>query len=155
MEIRRANPDDTNRLREVAIAAKRHWGFSDDWMSEWASRLTLTPEYVRDYEVYAACIGSEIIGFSAIVLDERVCILDHIWVVPEHMRQGIGRALFAHARQRAVALGAERMEWDAEPDAVGFYERLGGRTLRTIITSMGRTAPVMGLELTGPTTPDT
>lgn len=40
------------------------------------------------------------------------------------------------------------LEWEAEPNAIGFYERVGGRVLRTSEpTIWGRVLPVMGVEL--------
>ena len=50
--------------------------------------------------------------------------------------------------EQARQLGATRLEWEAEPNAVGFYEGMGGRYLReSAPTELGRTVPVMGLEL--------
>jgi hypothetical protein len=39
------------------------------------------------------------------------------------------------------------MEWEAEPNALGFYRKMGGRHLRTDITEWGREGSVMGLDL--------
>ena len=40
------------------------------------------------------------------------------------------------------------MEWEAEPNAIGFYEKLGGIYLReSEETEWGRTLSVMGKEL--------
>jgi hypothetical protein len=40
------------------------------------------------------------------------------------------------------------MEWEAEPNALGFYERMGGRYLRDSEPSAwGRLIPVMGVDL--------
>jgi hypothetical protein len=35
------------------------------------------------------------------------------------------------------------MEWEAEPDAAGFYLRMGAQHLGTTISRSGRTLPVM------------
>ena len=43
--------------------------------------------------------------------------------------------MFRFAADRGRQLGASRMEWEAEPNAVGFYERMGGRYLRDGETS--------------------
>jgi hypothetical protein len=49
---------------------------------------------------------------------------------------------------KARELGAVRLEWEAEPNAVGFYEKLGGRYLRDSEASeWGRVLPVMGVSL--------
>lgn len=46
------------------------------------------------------------------------------------MGNGFGSRLFAAACEHARALGAWSMEWEADPNAVGFYERMGGIHLR-------------------------
>ena len=74
--------------------------------------------------------------------------LDDLWVEPEWIGKGIGSLLFRHAVERARRLGGKRLEWEAEPNAVGFYENLGGRYLRDSEPSVwGRVIPVMGVDL--------
>ena len=47
-------------------------------------------------------------------------------------------------------LGAKRLEWEAEPNAIGFYEKMGGRYVReSEQTEWGRRLSVMGVELDG------
>jgi hypothetical protein len=59
--------------------------------------------------------------------------------------------LFRHAAARATELGCGRMEWEAEPNALGFYEKMGGRYLRDSDPSdWGRVLQVMGVDLDPP-----
>ena len=46
---------------------------------------------------------------------------------PNAMNQGVGRALFAHAVERGKALGYRAMEIESDPNAEGFYQKLGAR----------------------------
>jgi hypothetical protein len=39
------------------------------------------------------------------------------------------------------------MEWEAEPNALGFYARMGGRRLRTAMSEWGRELTIMGVVL--------
>ena len=74
--------------------------------------------------------------------------LADVWVDPPWIGKGIGSLLFSHALERARRLGGTRMEWEAEPNSVGFYEKVGGRYLRDGEPSeWGRTLPVMGIDL--------
>ncbi len=43
--------------------------------------------------------------------------------------------MFRFVAERGRQLGASRLEWEAEPNAVGFYERMGGRYFRDGETS--------------------
>jgi len=63
------------------------------------------------------------------------------------MRAGIGTALFGHAAAAARAMGATAMAWEAEPNAAGFYAKMGGRTVMTVTSEWGRAIDVMAVEL--------
>ena len=39
------------------------------------------------------------------------------------------------------------MEWEAEPKALGFYEKMGGRYVRDATSEWGRVLSVMGVDL--------
>lgn len=39
------------------------------------------------------------------------------------------------------------MEWEADPNALGFYRKMGGRHLRTEVTEWGREGSVTGITL--------
>jgi GNAT superfamily N-acetyltransferase len=76
-----------------------------------------------------------------------VCVLEHLWVEPARMRRGAGSQLFRRAAERAAGLGATALEWEAEPNAFGFYGRMGGRPVRTATSEWGRELTVMGVPL--------
>jgi GNAT superfamily N-acetyltransferase len=126
-EIRRATPGDAAALTRIAFAAKGHWGYPERWISRWSETLTITPEFIRRNEVYAAHDEGKPVGFYAIVGRGREIELEHLWVSPEHMGAGLGRALFDHAARRAASLGAEVLSIEADPNAEGFYRRMGAR----------------------------
>ncbi len=127
MEIQRAIPGDAEALTRIAFAAKRYWGYPEHWMERWQESLTITPEFIRRNEVYAATLDKEIVGFYALAGRGRRIELEHLWVTPEHIGTGVGRALFDHAVRRAAALGAETLGIEADPHAEGFYRRMGAR----------------------------
>jgi GNAT superfamily N-acetyltransferase len=149
VEIRRAAPDDAPRLKEIIVESKGYWHYPQSWMSTWAGRVALTPEDIRDNEAYVARAGEVIAGFYMLIPRGGVCVLDHLWVVPERIGSGIGRALFAHALDRARALGASRMEFECDPHAVGFYKRMGAQYLRDTVSELEGVLPVMDIAIHG------
>jgi GNAT superfamily N-acetyltransferase len=146
--IRPAQPQEGKRLREIALAAKAHWGYDEDWVSGWAAQGDFTPEALAGKPVLVAEFGGHALGFASLIPQGEVCVLDDLWIDPDWIGRGIGTRLFEACAERARDLGATRMEWEAEPNAVGFYEKLGGRYLRdSPPTELNRVIPVMGLEL--------
>jgi GNAT superfamily N-acetyltransferase len=76
--------------------------------------------------------------------------LEHLWVLPNAMGGGVSRALFAHALERARVLGFESMEIESDPNAEGFYERMGARRVGVNVTELEgqrRELPVLFYEI--------
>src|SRR5712675_392010 len=107
MEIRRANPEDAAMLTEIAFAAKRHWGYPERWIQAWKDLLTNKSEFIVGHETHVAYMDGSAVGFYALIGGSNRMSLEHLWVFPRAMGQGVGRALFGHAVQRAKALGIE------------------------------------------------
>jgi GNAT superfamily N-acetyltransferase len=125
----RAHPEDAPALTNIAFAAKRHWGYPKAWIEGWREALTITPEFISSHETHIAVVQSQRTGFHALAPNERGLELLHLWVLPESMGHGIGRALFAHALERAGRLGLRTLEIESDPNAEGFYLRMGARRI--------------------------
>ena len=148
MNIRPASPHEGWLLRDIEIASKAYWGYSNELMDQFAKVISMSPDYVRDHEVWVVDQGGEIAGFYGLMHHGEVCELDHLWLLPQYIGMGLGRCLFEHAVNRARETDAVRMEWQAEPNAMAFYRRMGGCYLRTAIGMLGTPIDVMGVELT-------
>ena len=92
VDVLRARPEDAGALTGISFAAKRYWGYPERWISRWEESLTITPDFVSRNEVYAAVLEGEIVGFYALVGEGQRIELEHLWVSPEHIGAGIGRA---------------------------------------------------------------
>jgi GNAT superfamily N-acetyltransferase len=105
---------------------------------------------LREKEFFVAEVAGEAVGWAAIIPRGEICWLDDLWISPEWMGRGLGTMLFQRAAARGRELGAFRIEWEAEPHAIGFYERMGGRYLRDSEPgTWGRVNAVMCLDLPG------
>ena len=47
LQIRRALSGDSERLTQIARAAKAHWGYPEAWLAAWKPILRITPEYTE------------------------------------------------------------------------------------------------------------
>jgi GNAT superfamily N-acetyltransferase len=145
--IRPASPVEGRLLREIEITSKGHWGYPDELMKRFAKLISMDQDYIRKHEVWVIENADEIAGFYGLIHGGEVCELDHLWLLPRYIGKGLGRQLFEHALQRAQVAGALRMEWQAEPNAVGFYERMGAYRVRTETGLLGTPIDVLGIEL--------
>ncbi len=111
----------------IAHDAKRHWGYPEDWIQHWHEDLTISSDFVSNNQVYVAECEGEIIGFYALVVGEQRAELEHMWVAPKHIGTGVGKELFIHAMQIAAGENVSAVEISADPNAEGFYQRMGAR----------------------------
>jgi N-acetylglutamate synthase-like GNAT family acetyltransferase len=153
IQIRRATSDEAAVLTEIAHAAKRHWGYPENWIEHWKDDLTITPDFITTHEMYVAVAGEEIAGCCALVLSGSLAELEHMWIRPEHMGNGVGRALFKQVVARAKSLDARAVELSADPNAEGFYRRMGAKSIgevRSEIEGQPRVLPRMSVDLSFP-----
>ena len=151
MKIVRADPASAPALSALARAAKAHWGYPMSWLEQWRDQLTITPEFISAEETYAAEVEGRIVGFHALLATEQSMRLEHLWVLPQWMGQGIGRRLFEHAAARAAARGATCLTIESDPHAEAFYLRMGAMRVASIpsaLDGVARKLPVLTFALT-------
>jgi len=147
--IRDARPDE-------ALALERLQRRSSDVWEEYRAELAANPDAIEpphraitDGRVRVAVDAcGRRLGFSVVlpIRGDR-CELDDLFVEPDSMRRGVGRLLVDDVVTRAAAAGASYVDVIANPNAVGFYERLGFEHTGWSSTRFGD-APRMSLELT-------
>lgn len=150
MQITRAKAEDAAKLTEIALAAKRHWRYPERWIEAWRSVLVIKPEFVVIHETYVARVDDRAVGFYSLIKAGAELRLEHLWVTPDAMGRGVGRALFEHAVGRGRSLGCVRMKIESDPNAAGFYERMGAQRVRIEVNEVDgqrRELPVLVLQI--------
>jgi len=127
MELTRAMPEDSAVLTRIAHAAKRHWGYSDAWIAQWSAALTVTAEFIASHPTVVARLNQQPVGFAALTGLGRQLRLEHLWVLPEFMGQGVGRGLFVEISRLGRSAGWSTLQIVSDPNAEGFYLRLGAK----------------------------
>lgn len=158
MEIRvvRARPEQAERLSQIAYAAKSYWGYPSQWIELWHNQLTIGKQYIVKNEVYAAVDDDEtVLGFYALTGSGERMVLDHLWVQPRSLHAGVGRKLFEHAVALAAQAGAQQIEIESDPNAEGFYQKMGAETVGEVtyeLEGLPRSLPLMVYPIGGPRT---
>jgi len=148
--IRRARPEEADVLSQIAIAAKGHWNYPEHWMKLWIPQLTFGPAYFEQNESWTAELDGEAIAFYTIQERDGNAWLENIWVLPMYIGHGVGKELFLHVISRSRELGFNTLKLEADPNAVGFYEKMGMRKVgeyRYDLDGQPRILPIMEMKL--------
>ena len=135
--IRPAVTDEAPVLTNMALEAKRYWGYPEHWIKHWESDLTISSAFIDDNHVYVAEEDGQIQGFYALIVTGEKAELDHMWVKPTLIGTGIGKELFLDAMERAAALKVSAVEISSDPNAAGFYRRMGATEIGETDASFG------------------
>jgi ribosomal protein S18 acetylase RimI-like enzyme len=148
--IRRARREEAATLSQIALAAKRHWGYAERWIEHWKPQLTFSPEYFEEHESWVAETDQAPIAFYTLLEKDGNAWLDNLWVSPEFIGQGIGKKLFRHALEVAKQGGYKRLQLEADPNATGFYKKMGMKKIGerlSEVESQPRILPIMEIVL--------
>lgn len=147
--VRPARPEEADELRALAHRSKAHWPYDAAFLDRVAPMLVLTPAEIRRDEVHVLEVDARVVGWHRVSVHGPHAELEDLWVEPSFIGAGWGRILFAHAVDVAHSHDATALEWDADPYAQPFYERMGGLEVGRTPSAAeeGRTLPRMRLEL--------
>ena len=126
-------------------------------MELWSKALTILPDYIERNSVALAEEDGKIAGYSSIIEEgpeevltvgtyrmEGGFYLDNLFVRPDYIGLGLGRALLAIALGRCRERGIHLLHVYSDPHAQGFYETIGAEYLGDLPTEIsGRSLPIM------------
>jgi ribosomal protein S18 acetylase RimI-like enzyme len=150
LQIRPTEPDQAQTLSQIALSAKAHWGYPERWMQLWKPQLTFSPDYFEENESWVAEIDQAPVAFYTLLEKDGNAWIENLWVSPEAMGKGVGRRLFLHALDRSRQRGFENLRLEADPNAAGFYEKMGMKKIgehRSEIEGQPRILPILEIQL--------
>jgi GNAT superfamily N-acetyltransferase len=124
--IRTARPDERDALEALQLRASSASGTYAAQLRDHPDAIEIPLAQLEAGLVRVADQDGCVAGFAVLLpAADGGCELDGIFVEPDRMGAGIGRLLIDDAVAIARERGARRIDVVANPDAVGFYERLG------------------------------
>jgi GNAT superfamily N-acetyltransferase len=126
LTIRAARPEDAAILTDLTLRSKAHWGYDAQFMDDVRSEMVVRPEQIERDWIYVLEAAGKICGYYDLEKrDDGMIWLESLFIAPDAMGQGIGRRLWDHAVQSARTLGFSRLEFESDPNAEGFYLKMG------------------------------
>ena len=147
VNIRRAKPSEHVWLTGISFAAKGYWDYSNEYFDIWKDELIISAAYIEDNTVFVAVADGVVVAYYSIVQVERDFYsgetkvtkgfwLEHMFVLPEHIGKGAGKAMYAHAMQFCRDNGIDALKIFADPNAAGFYEKQGAQYMKECPSSI-------------------
>ncbi|MEL7368219.1 MAG: GNAT family N-acetyltransferase [Myxococcota bacterium] len=126
MKLRAPTRDELPALTDLCIRSKAHWGYNSAFLAQCRAELTLTSDELKKTKVAVAedDLG-RILGVAQVIQEGADAWVEKLFIDPEHMGEGAGRFLYGWCVRTARDVGAGRLIIEADPDAVGFYARMG------------------------------
>lgn len=150
MLIRRVMPAEAVTLSQIAVAAKRYWGYPERWMELWQPQLTFSPAYFEENESWVAETNKTPIAFYTLLEKDGIAWIENLWVSPGFIGKGVGKSLFLHALEQSRQRGYKTLQLEADPNAAGFYEKMGMKKIgerASEVEGHPRILPIMELQL--------
>jgi GNAT superfamily N-acetyltransferase len=110
--IRLARVEEAAALSDLCFRSKAVWGYDAGFMALMPAALKVAPEDIVAGNVWIATrADGQIAGVVALALGGAPGTLDlsKLFIEPQYMRGGVGRALLEHAVAEARRRGAERL----------------------------------------------
>jgi GNAT superfamily N-acetyltransferase len=161
IRIRPARPEEAPALSALALRSKAHWGYEASFLEACREELTLSPDWIARNRVFVLERAGVVAGFAS--LEERSpdeAELVHLFVEPDAIGRGFGRALLDAAKAAARAAGYGRLVLQGDPNAAAFYRAAGavqtgtlpGSGLRGVLPGAlpGRELPLFRIPIEDP-----
>ena len=135
MIIRQGRPEERLALIALLRRASLMNEPDRDWLLAHPDVIDLPLAHLAQGRVIVAERPSRRAGLAVVLMrEDGEAELDGLFVEPDLWRTGVGRALLAAAEAKAREAGAEVMRVVANPEARGFYEACGYRSVGEVAT---------------------
>jgi len=137
LNIRSATADDVTALAEVYRRASMANEGDRPLYAEHPELLDWPGAGAREGRTRVAIVDGRPVGFATLSFADARADLEDLFVDPDWMRRGIGRALVEDIADIAQLAGWEVIEVDANPHALAFYTDVGFTVLGEVAVEYG------------------
>ncbi len=123
LTIRAPTIDELSGLSDLCFRSKAVWGYDKEFMEACRGELSFEPRDLELTPIAVAEHDGKPIGVAQVKVVDAEADLLKLFVEPNALRGGTGKALLVWATDVARKLGAKRLTIDADPDAAPFYRR--------------------------------
>ena len=148
MIVRAALLEEANELSNLALSSKATWNYSEEFILACKADLTITEQYIKNNYVYILEEEQETVFFFSFQRKEEDS-LDFLYLHPNYKGKGYGRILRESVVQKAVELNIKSFTIDSDPNAKGYYLKMGAKQIGEIPSTVfkNRMLPLLRYDL--------
>src|SRR5215470_6981337 len=129
--IRPARAEEAGLLTDLSLRAKAVWGYDAAFLARCRAVMTIKAAHIESRPHAVAELDGRVAGFYGFEPEAAGVGLDYLFVEPDLIGRGVGSALWEHAVAAAHRLGHGALIVVSDPNAEGFYLRMGCRRIGT------------------------
>jgi len=147
--IRPARAAEAGLLTELSLRSKAFWGYDASFLARCRAVMKVKADGLESQPHYVAEVDGRIVGFYGFEPEPDGVGLDYLFIENDVIGRGIGRALWEHAVTTARSLGYPALIVVSDPNAEGFYLKMGCRRIGTRPSELenGRQLPLLRYDL--------
>ncbi len=134
MQIARSKIQDLSELNKIVVASKSFWKYDENYLKTAIPLILITKDWLDKNEGYSI-FTDDLAGFMGFEISNLTLKLEHLWIHPSKMKQGLGKSAIKFLLELTRSRGLQRITLLPDPPAEGFYSHLGATFTGTVVQS--------------------
>ena len=124
-KIRRAIICEAKNLTDLVIKSEAYWDYDSTFMENFKSLYRVTEQFISNNETFVIEENKGVIGFYALLIDEKETSLEYFYIEPKSIGKGYGKLLWEHMVENCKNRGINDITLVTSPQAKEFYTKMG------------------------------
>ena len=121
-----AREESLTEVNRLIARSKGHWAWPEGYLEKALPLHEITRAYLQRYRCFEVVTHDDgLLAFASVVETGSRVLIDNLWVAPERIGRGIGRATCNYIFDLARECGWSRLWVLPDPPAEGFYRKVG------------------------------
>lgn len=124
-KIRRAKICEAKILTDLLVRSEAYWGYDSTFMENFKSLYRVTEQFINNNETFIIEENEDIIGFYALLIDEKETSLEYLYIETICIGKGYGKLLWEHMIEICKNWGIKEITLVTSPQVQEFYIKMG------------------------------
>jgi GNAT superfamily N-acetyltransferase len=136
IEPKKATKEDLQTLNKLLRASKGYWGYNEEFLDKFMGIFAVSEKNVITHETWKFFDDQKLVGVITLDINEPELI--NLFVDPQYIGKGFGAEIWHFSVERFAAEKINSFKIWADPNANGFYEKMGAKFLYSKVSPMGK-----------------